>query len=869
MLIVLQQFGGERPRLDPRRLGVSEAQAARNCKLWEGTLRPWYRPRLEQVAVNPGPLKSIYRYSDAGYWLHWNFDVDVARGPVAGSQRLYWTGDGIPKFGNTEVIAGVTTLAQAAASGQNFVLVNNALAFAAGDNITVTQNSGTHSAVIMSVQLSLNRLNLSTALTAAANAGNQVKNNNTAYPHASYPLGVPAPTNAPTATPTPNANKGTVISLAGLLGEKTGTTDTAANTYSITTDPIDGQGFLLNFQIDVKFLGLLATVQTQPVQIRVFRDPGGANEKIYEVIQDTTFQGPAADASPVVFADPNQVYWTGDQFLPLPGAAVVPPSAADRNNTAENHPNFLYTPAAGPQTYKLEIVHGFTAAAAAPTWTYDLRISVRRNQESGIVLNRADHGLREGDKVQFGGIVGTGTIADLNKGPVTVLRVDTTNPALIYVDSEATGAYTSGGTWEQVWDDADLEARAYVYTYVATVDNLDMEGPPSPPSAIIDVGDNRSVTLGALLDPLSIADGRPYRAIRVYRTATGDTTDAQFLFVMEISAPTGLTAIDTKRGTALGDQLSTTDWDPPPADLTGLTELPNGGMAGFRTSTNELCLCVPYFPHAWPVGYRHSMLDTIVGIASFGQSIAVGSKGRPTVVTGIDPASMSEEHIELVHPCLSKRGMVDTGYGVVYPTLMGLCYIAQGVTRIITTGVFTDEQWRALNPASFVAAQYGNRYLCFYDNGTERAGFILDPEDPNATLTFLDYYANDVWADPRTNKLYLVRVSPTGAEEIVEWNDDTLASPLPYRWRSREYIVAVPTPVTVVKVDAEDYPVQVNLYADGRVYASVDVPSSEPVRVSDAKGRARKWEVELVGDVDVEAVYVARNMAHLTQYLGG
>lgn len=864
MLIALQTFGGQRPRIDARHLSPIEAQTARNCKLWEGTLLPWYRPTVAEVTVNPGPTSSIYRFSDGGYWLHWNRDVDAVRGPIAGTQRLYWTGDGVPKFGNVEIIGGVSTLTSGATAAQNFILVNNARGFKAGDSITITLNVGSHSTVVTTVQASLNRINLQIAIPSAANVGNGVVNNNHGYPHGSYSLGVPAPTVKLAAAATAGANKGTVVSVLDALGEQTGASTTANDSYFIDLVALDGQGELLDFEVDVDLTGPIVSTQSQQIKITVVRDPGSANDQIFENVSTPTFQGPAASTSPGVAVDPGSLEWQLGGFGFGTNGFQNAPDTVGGDGASSNKLHFQYTPANGPHTYRLKIENGFVLAFGTQ-WTYTLRISARRGKELGIKLNTVAHGLKEGDRVQFGAIVGTGTLNDVNKAPVDVLRVvgDT-----VYVDTPATGDYTSGGTWQQVWDETELESRSYVYTYVASLDGIEMEGAPSPPSDIVDIGDNQSVSLTGFINPTALADERPYSLLRIYRTSTANDGNAEFLFVGEVAINTAL-YIDTVRGTALGEVIPSTLWEPPPADLVGLVELPNGGLAGFRLGTNEVCLCQPYQPHSWPIAYRHSMLDTVVNIAAFGTSIFVGTKGRPTVLNGTDPSTMSEQHIEVVHPCLSKRGTVDMGYGVLYPTLTGLCYVAQGQASLVTEAIFTEDQWKALNPSSFIAAKYGSRYVCFYDTGTERAGFILDPREATSTLTFLDFYATDVWSDPRTDRLYFVRVNSAGVEEIVEWNADKTANPMPYRWLSKRFVIAEPSAARVLKVDAKTYPVLVNLFADGELYDSVSVPSATAVRVSDKKGKSRRWEIEVIADVAVEAVYLASNMRRLQHYTGG
>lgn len=865
MLIALHRFEGERPRVGARLLDSSQAQAARNCKLWDGRLQPWFPPRFEQNTFKPGPAKSIYRFGDGGYWLHWPTDVDVVRGPIAGSQRLYWTGDGPPKFGTLETIAGVTTLTGPAPLGQNFLIVNNALGFAPGQSITITLDSGPpHTTLITTIQLSLNRLNLQFAMPGAAAAGNAVVNNDKSYPHGSYLLGVPAPTAPPVAAVTAAANQGTVSNVLGVLGEQTGSNTTTAQTFSIDLANIDSDGGTIEFEVEALFNGSIASVQSKTIIVQVRRAPAGANEVIYETRDTMEVQGPA---SPEPLELPPSligvVNWD-PRWRELIAAGIASDQAAASAARKKNL-RFEFTPADGPQTYRLTITHDFVAAASAPNWNYSLRITARLGTQRGITLVPADHGLREGDTIQFGGIEGSGSISDLNKGPVTVLSVE---GAVVYVDTEASGVYTgSGGTWKQVWAEADLESRSYVYTYVVTVDGQDMEGPPSPPSAQALVGDNQSVTVSGFIDPTTLGDGRPYRAIWVYRTSVGDEADAEFLFDRELLLPSA-SFIDTVRGDDLGEVIPSTFWEPPPADLVGLIELPNGLMAGFRLNTNEVCICEPYQPHAWPPQYRRAMLDTVICIAAFGSSIAVTTKGRPTVITGTDPAAMSEEHIEVVHPNVAKRGTVDMGYGILYPTEIGLCYIAQGEASIISEHTFTEDQWKALNPQSFVAAKFGGRYFCFYSTAQGQAAFILDPRQPQ-TLTFLDLATTEIWSDPRTDKLYFVAINSAGVEQIVEWNAEPNAIPQAYRWRSKEFTIAVPNVVRRVKVDAELYPVQVNLFADGQVYGSIDVFSSAPVTVNAKRGMARKWEVELIGSTPVEAVYVASSMEALTNYFGG
>lgn len=104
MLIGTKVFGGMQPSEDPRLLSDSFAQVARNAKLTNGTLRAWRVPINVATLAKPLIKRSIYRFGQtsidhAEYWLHWNSDVRVVRGAVAGDtqERTYFTGDGVPK----------------------------------------------------------------------------------------------------------------------------------------------------------------------------------------------------------------------------------------------------------------------------------------------------------------------------------------------------------------------------------------------------------------------------------------------------------------------------------------------------------------------------------------------------------------------------------------------------------------------------------------------------------------------------------------------------------------------------------------------------------------------------------------------------
>lgn len=92
------------PAINPASLADNAAQVARNCRLGGGDIRPHRGPRAVTSLSGSGARQSIFRMGQTSnelqYWLSWSGDVDVARGGLQGdpTERLYYTGDGIPKM---------------------------------------------------------------------------------------------------------------------------------------------------------------------------------------------------------------------------------------------------------------------------------------------------------------------------------------------------------------------------------------------------------------------------------------------------------------------------------------------------------------------------------------------------------------------------------------------------------------------------------------------------------------------------------------------------------------------------------------------------------------------------------------------------
>lgn len=89
----IESFRGEAPRVTPRALPDTAAQAAVNARLLTGDLTAFKQFATTHGLANTGPVRTLSRIGGTG-WLSWDSDVDVARGTTPGDTtfRTYLTG---------------------------------------------------------------------------------------------------------------------------------------------------------------------------------------------------------------------------------------------------------------------------------------------------------------------------------------------------------------------------------------------------------------------------------------------------------------------------------------------------------------------------------------------------------------------------------------------------------------------------------------------------------------------------------------------------------------------------------------------------------------------------------------------------------
>jgi hypothetical protein len=425
---------------------------------------------------------------------------------------------------------------------------------------------------------------------------------------------------------------------------------------------------------------------------------------------------------------------------------------------------------------------------------------------------------------------------------------------------------------------------SYVYTFVTAFGE---EGPPSPATAPLERTDTESVTLTMPAGDLPSGNYNFGNGSlkRIYRSNTG-SSNTTFQFLAEVSLATQ-TYVDTTPSASLGEVLPSETWIGPPDDnaslypdgpMKGLIAVANGVFAGF--TGKRLCLSEPFLPHAWPIDYRITLEEDIVAIGAVGNGIIALTNGTPYFVTGTDPSAMTAIRVDLPQACVNVHSVVDMGSYLLYAGPDGLCAVAGGEGRVVSEGLISVKQWNdSFAPTSYRAFRHENTYVAFWTEGGVHKGFVYDPRSEEAAISTLTT-AGEVrggYMNPKDGELYLIV-----ANKIRKYRGSSTKRSL--TWKSKKFVTTKPLSMSWVSVQAQDYPVNVKVWADAELIAdytlsysagvytqTVTVPNGvstgslrEPLmRLPSKIGQV--WEVQVSGAVEIDEVCLAQSIDEISQ----
>jgi hypothetical protein len=389
---------------------------------------------------------------------------------------------------------------------------------------------------------------------------------------------------------------------------------------------------------------------------------------------------------------------------------------------------------------------------------------------------------------------------------------------------------------------------------------------------------------------------------RIYRT-TG--AGGAFLFVAEIPVA-NTTYADTTAAAALGEILPTIDSSVPPKNLVSLIALPNGCLVGI--AGNEICFSDPYKPYSWPVRNRYTFAGVGVDLVAAGNSVIVLTDSYPVLFTGSDPEAMSPSVMQTYAPCAAKRGVVDVGGGCMFPSFDGLWLATPGRVEKITERLYREQEWRELNPSSFVSSFADGQYFARYRVDNRSFIWVLDTLEGDG-VTRVEQDATHLLRNETDGALYVAlddKIYRWGSRRNIRYVSDWVSSevqmPRPMNFTVAQvhaaYNQLVPPDESALEANQaiignvdlvggelngnsilelginesnlgvytlDTVPkLQFTLYADGNVVYSREVTSSEPFRLP-ADFRSEVFQLGLSTSIPVFNVTVAESVAELAQ----
>lgn len=231
----------------------------------------------------------------------------------------------------------------------------------------------------------------------------------------------------------------------------------------------------------------------------------------------------------------------------------------------------------------------------------------------------------------------------------------------------------------------------------------------------------------------------------------------------------------------LFDILGTDEYDPPPENLKGLIAAQNNILCGF--DGNQLFFSEPNIPHAWPAKYALTFESDIVAIASVAGYILVLTEEYPYQVSGNNPATMAYARIDTLYPCLSKRSVVNMGFGVAYVTYGGLAvYNPSAGMDLITKFVHDWDTWpQAVDLTNVVGKFYNGKYF----GSDPNQSFIFERDDRiGGFFVQINYKFSAAWYDAQSNAFYYVA---DNLGNLYQWDKES--QPLSAaEWKSKTIV---------------------------------------------------------------------------------
>lgn len=414
--------------------------------------------------------------------------------------------------------------------------------------------------------------------------------------------------------------------------------------------------------------------------------------------------------------------------------------------------------------------------------------------------------------------------------------------------------------------DPDLVVtREYLVTFVNAY------GEESQPSPIVEFdGPSDGIwNIVSIPQPPAAGTYAAFSHINLYRTVTGETGVTDFYKVIELAV--GIPAFaDDIPDTNLVTILESKNFALPLTGTQGLALMPNGIFVTWKDS--NLYFSENFRPHAWPAEYTLTVDYPIVGVAVFGSSLVVCTTGNPSIVSGVNAASMTLQKTDAPLPCLSRRSIVAGAEGVFYASEEGLILVNPAGVQTVTRDLISRDQWRTeFSPATQKAMYIGGEYIAAITQGITQSAFRFMPSNPSVQgVSFDSMSILNFGVEPWTGRPWAISTNTN----LYEWEVPN-APRRSYTWLSREFVYPFPTNFAVYQAYFDD---SLGGLLHVKMWATLRGNSGATRRVLvydsdiEASGREIKlpsgfksdvWQFEFSGDAELQSFMIATNAQEL------
>lgn len=416
--------------------------------------------------------------------------------------------------------------------------------------------------------------------------------------------------------------------------------------------------------------------------------------------------------------------------------------------------------------------------------------------------------------------------------------------------------------------DFNQELRQYIYTLV---DDFGFESAPSLPSEPIYAHNDQAVVLSGLptnFPTYSIAKVRLYCAVTPLDYGDPKANyEASFLLVDEWQIGTG--SYVHQPHTVYGEACLTEEYEPPHDCITDLQYCGNGQIGGLVK--NELWLSEPLKPHAFPEAYRYGRFKGKPKRFLCGERTGYLLTDSYPVVMEMESPCQSQgcrqiSQLEETLPIISRQSACLYNGACFYASQDGLVMLSGNQAKVITTDLYSQEQWQALAPWTMIGVVHDGYYFGFTTSHSLRFK-VPDSIHENVQIEQLTTLSIRPKAVYRSEQDGLFFATDDG---IYQWNAGLDWKT--FKWKGRLNALPGYTAMTAYKVvqDFAENRVKHTAYKRHRnelvpepvVLGDKTVSDSRPHRLK-AGYASLYFDVEITGKGEVWEYHIATSVAEL------